>query len=283
MTSPFITIAELRVIEPVLNMGGGYVLDFNDRTFAAFFQEQGINIDAPTYRDKGGSKANRLRSFLAQTPPPRSGQLLAALLDYRQSAGGANLPPDTLARALAIVERLGGRAPSSLRTKPQEPLTEDALLTIVFQPEVFARLPGEPALHAALIARMHEAQRCVTHEAWLAAVILSGSVLEGLALGFGHAKPERVNRAYTEQFNKPAPPLQNWKLNEWIAVLTRMRAFSPNVEKFAHALRSFRNYIHPFEQLANQFSPDRHTAMISFHVVQAAAEDLVRFCEENPQ
>lgn len=281
MTFPTITAAELRTVESVLesDRGPGYVLNFSDRTFAAFFQEHGIDIRDPRYADMGTSKANRLRCFLRSTPPPGSGQVLAALLDYRQSGGGPDLHADTIARYRAAVQRLGGSLPASVPGQPHAPITEAALLGHVFKPEVFTRLPGNAALQAALVARMREAQRCVEHEAWLSAVILSGSVLEGMALGFGTAEPERVNRAYAAQYNKAVPRLWDWKLHEWITVLTRLGAFSPNVDKFGHALRDFRNYVHPAEQLAHGFSPDRHTARISFHVVQAAAEDLVRFCE----
>ncbi|MGI8424103.1 MAG: hypothetical protein ACR2NO_08355 [Chloroflexota bacterium] len=51
---------------------------------------------------------------------------------------------------------------------------------------------------------------------------------------------------------------------------------SPNIEKFGHALRDFRNYVHPAEQLAHHFSPDQHTARIAFQVVVASADDLER-------
>ena len=59
-------------------------------------------------------------------------------------------------------------------------------------------------------------------------------------------------------------------------VLERLGDLSPNIAKFGHALRDFRNYVHPAEQLAHHFSPDQHTARIGFQVVVAAADDLVR-------
>lgn len=282
MSFPTATTAELRTVESLLGMGSGYVLDFSNRTFADFFQEHGIDIYDPRYEELGTSKANRLRCFLRTTPPPRSGEILSALLEYRQTGGGGDLHADTLERYVDVVRRLGGTSPASVRPRQSEVSSEAALLALVFRPEVFARLPGDDALHAVLVERMEEARRCIDHEAWLSAVILSGSVLEGMALGFGTARPEQTNRGYAAQFNKPAPRLWDWKLHEWITVLTRLRVFSPNVEKFGHALREFRNYVHPAEQLANGFAPDGHTARISFHVVQAAAEDLVRFCDDHP-
>ena len=97
MTFPTVTTAELRTVESVLDMGGGYVLDFGNRTFADFFQEHSIDIYDPRYEEMGTSKANCPRCFLRLTAPPRIGQILAALLDYRQSGDGADLHADTLA------------------------------------------------------------------------------------------------------------------------------------------------------------------------------------------
>ena len=52
-----------------INMGrldAYYVLNFSDRTFSEFFEEHTrIDIDVDTYRERGTSKANRLRSFWA--------------------------------------------------------------------------------------------------------------------------------------------------------------------------------------------------------------------------
>lgn len=282
MNDQSVTSLEHRAIDAVIDTGrgAGYVLDFSNNDFARFFHEHGIDIYDARYEQRGTSKANRLRCFLEVTPPPRSGRVLAALLENRLASTDKALHPDTLARYIAVVDRLGGSPPPGVRAQSREETTEAALLARVFKPEVFGRLPGDPSLHDALQGRMREAQRCIENEAWLSAVILCGSVLEGMCLGFGEARPEVVNRAYAAQFNKAVPRLWEWKLTEWIDVLTRVGAFSPNVGKFGHALRDFRNYVHPREQLAHNFSPDAHTARIGFQVVVASADDLVRFMNE---
>lgn len=160
-------------------------------------------------------------------------------------------------------------------TPGAQALVEAELLKRVFRPEVFGKLPLDANLSAALVGRMAEAQACIDAKAYLAAVILCGSVLEGMCLGFGCQHPERVNRAYASRYNKPARAFHDWKLQEWIDVLGHLKDLSPNVEKFGQALRDFRNYVHPAEQLANCFTPDQHTARIGFQVVVAAADDLV--------
>jgi hypothetical protein len=44
----------------------------------------------------------------------------------------------------------------------------------------------------------------------------------------------------------------------------------PDVQKFSHGLRDFRNYIHPYEQMRSGFTPDEHTAKLCFQVLKAA-------------
>jgi hypothetical protein len=45
-----LTMLERRKLESLLNMGGGYVLDFSNRTFAEFFRETvGRDIYADPY------------------------------------------------------------------------------------------------------------------------------------------------------------------------------------------------------------------------------------------
>ena len=272
----FVTSVDLRVIDKVLEKDPGWILDFNDPRFAHFFAEQGVDIEAERYHADGRSKAKRLRCFLKQTPPPLSGRVLAALLDYRAVVDEAPAASDDLlARYRQIVERLGGGAATGEPTASAPAVQSEAeLLARVFRPEALSRLPLDAGLQDVLRSRMDEAHRCIEKDAYLAAVILCGSVLEGLCLGVGSHNPQRANRAFTERYGKPAPRLHEWKLHQWIDVLGRLGDLSPNISKFGHALRDFRNYVHPREQLANNFSPDLHTARISFHVVAAALDDL---------
>ena len=53
---------ERRKLEKLLGMGSGYVLDFSDRTYAGFFIDFRVDIDAPQFRTGGDSKAKRMRT-----------------------------------------------------------------------------------------------------------------------------------------------------------------------------------------------------------------------------
>ena len=77
---------EKKILEDFLEMRGGWVLNFNDRTFAEFFKDFGVEIDAPEYlKGHSGSKANRMRQFWAEAPDRLLGDVLNELIRYAKS------------------------------------------------------------------------------------------------------------------------------------------------------------------------------------------------------
>ncbi|MEM4724812.1 MAG: abortive infection family protein [Candidatus Hadarchaeum sp.] len=76
---------EKLALEKLFQMGGGYVLDFSNRTFAEFvFESTGRYIYDDRYNYRSGSKANRLRAFWEHEPDHIVGKLLNDLLEYYQ-------------------------------------------------------------------------------------------------------------------------------------------------------------------------------------------------------
>jgi hypothetical protein len=104
---------QMQLLEDVLRMGGGYVLNFSDRTFAAFFHEElSIDIDDPKYSVMGGSKGKRMRYFLQNAPLPIVVKTLKALWEYREAAmeraGEKETIPDVHRKMAALVQSIGG-------------------------------------------------------------------------------------------------------------------------------------------------------------------------------
>lgn len=97
---------EMAVVERVLVLTPGYVLNFSDRTFAQFFGEFDVDIDSPKYRTEGTSKAYRLRSFLRQEPDQIVGGVLASLLKHRIDTQGEP-SDDDMRKFSEVVRRLG--------------------------------------------------------------------------------------------------------------------------------------------------------------------------------
>lgn len=77
---------DMMFLDDVFGMGGGYVLNFSDRTFSEFFREElQIDIDDPLYAHNGGSKAKRLRCFLQTVDKPTVARTLDSLWAYRDA------------------------------------------------------------------------------------------------------------------------------------------------------------------------------------------------------
>ena len=101
-------------LDDLFEMGGGYVLNFSDRTFAQFFVEElNIDIDDPVYARNGNSKGKRFRCFLQSVDKPTVVRTLNALWEYRealrQRSGEADKVENAHGRLLALINRLEGR------------------------------------------------------------------------------------------------------------------------------------------------------------------------------
>lgn len=78
-----LTSIERIKLEKLLDMGGGYVLSFSNRTFTEFILEHtGIDIYDDRYTGYSGSKASRLREFWKHEPNYLVGKLIDAFLAY---------------------------------------------------------------------------------------------------------------------------------------------------------------------------------------------------------
>jgi hypothetical protein len=108
---------DMKLIDDLFEMGGGYVLDFNDRTFSAFFKnELRINIDDPRFATNGASKAKRLRCLLQTVQDQTAVRALLGLWDYRNTihrrGGSEEAVPDAEEEFGQLIESLGGQRPA---------------------------------------------------------------------------------------------------------------------------------------------------------------------------
>lgn len=121
---------DMHLIDELFEMGGGYVLNFSNKTFAYFFKEElGINIDNPMYDVEGTSKAKRLRFFLKTSDPHVKIQTLLALWEYREVDRRRNRTEETIQDAeeefYSLIERLGGRRPAEKKRPPTSQATTE--------------------------------------------------------------------------------------------------------------------------------------------------------------
>lgn len=258
--------------ESLFGMSSGYVLDFSNRTFAEFFAETvGIDIYDRKYERNGDSKAKRLRAFWESESDPLVGKVLAELIEYwTYKAPEASTADRARAeRCRGIVARLLGR---QVTQKESEEQFLDRDLSSVSLSDVKI----DAALLPVLESRFTEAMRCLQADAPLATIFLCGSILEGLLLGVACANPQQFNQAPNSPKDQAGKvkPFPEWSLAQFIDVACELGHLKLDVKKFSHALRDFRNYIHPYQQLSSRFAPDRHTAHICVQVLRAGIASL---------
>ena len=89
---------EMRLLDSIFEMEGGYVLNFSNRTMDEFFSEElGINIYDEIYAGSGTSKAWRLRTLLQLADPLTVVRVLEALWAYRKELREESKVEETIA------------------------------------------------------------------------------------------------------------------------------------------------------------------------------------------
>ncbi len=164
-----------------------------------------------------------------------------------------------------IQETRAAVAPAQPRSQPEEAAPD------------FARFIVDASLAEILAFRWEEAQRCVRAGAYLSAVIMMGSILEGSLLYKVEQNRATAGRARRAPRNRDTSlkPIHQWGLSALIDVAHEVEWLQGDVQRFSHALRESRNVVHPYVQRLHQDRPDADTCRICWQVVRAAVADLL--------
>jgi hypothetical protein len=270
-----LTVTDRAYLEKFLDMSGGYPHrypgeKFSDNSFGAFFQRHSIDIHGPKYQTHGTSKANKLRAFWDRDSDSVVGKIMSGMVDEYVvgcELNNKNVDAALLGKVRGIVSRLNGKQQAA---KPAQ--TDDDFLNNEFTIPNVQRLPIEAQAIPIIESRLAEARIALRATAHLSVILLCGSVLEAVLLGAAQKEPARFNKATAsaKDGNGGVKQFHEWSLAQFIDVACEIGLLKPDVKKFSHGLRDFRNYIHPYEQMASGFTPDEHTAKLCFKVLKAA-------------
>lgn len=269
-----LTDIEKRYLEKILGMHSGWVLDYTDATFAAFFNRHKIDIHSQRYQTYGASKAKKLRAFWDQESDASVARVLSEMLaSYVATCELNESNPDHVILdkcQMAVARLLGDSGPAKVTE------TVDSFLHQEFAVPNLNKLPVEPQVAKIIADRLDEARKALPAGASLSVIFLCGSVLEAVLLGAAQQQPAQFNRASSSAKTSEGKvkPFHEWSLAQLIDAGHEVGLLGLDVKKFSHGLRDFRNYIHPYEQMASRFTPDQHTAKVCFQVLKAALAGL---------
>jgi len=268
-----------QVLEKLFQMGGGYVLNFTDRTMGEFFNDDvGINIYDEKYNYASGSKANRIRGFWQVASDSLVGKSIAKLIEYIENQISIeNIQQNDFSQNLIDKGKKIGNRLLGKQTKNKK-ITEDEFLKKEFNEVSIGSLKLDGIITSILEQRLEEIKKCLNSKAALATIFLCGSTLEGILLGVALSNPQKFNMAKTSPKDKNRKALQfhEWTLSNFIDVAKETGFLKEDVKKFSHSLRDFRNYIHPYQQANQQFNPDEHTARLCWQVLKVAIFQLAK-------
>lgn len=263
---------EKRYFENLFNMESGYVLDFSNQEFARLIDDAvGLNIYNNKYEYIGNSKAKRLRAFWELETDLIVGKVLSEMLEvwkFEELKKSQTISNEFYVECKKIVNRLLGNR--------RVERTEEDFLNMKFDEINLSLLELDFSYENIINQRIREIKTCLSCDASLSVVFLCGSTLEGLLI-------EKASK-YIRDFNsaKSAPTDKNGKvkqlsdltLSSLIDVAYELNFIELDIKKFSHELRDFRNYIHPRVQSMQNFIPDKHTAQISWQILQASISSL---------
>jgi hypothetical protein len=175
--------------------------------------------------------------------------------------------------SISIIQNTGKK----IVEETPEDQSEIEFLNHEFEEMNIAEIGLETQITSILEDRVTEIKNTILSNAPLATIFICGSVLEGIFLGIALSSPSSFNSATsTPKDHQTGKPKQfyEWTLSNFIDVAFELGYIKNDTKKFSHALRDFRNYIHPYQQLSERFSPDSHTAKICWHVLKAAITQI---------
>lgn len=258
--------------------GAGYVLDLSNEDFQHFIKQvASVDIENPKYYRNGSSKGKRLKVFLELESNEIVGKTLKALLDHFEAYQTMNdVETDkNIDNLISTVDTISKRLLGKQSVKEKETKEED-FLEKEFEEIPIEKIGLDDGLSAILRHRVVEIHKGIKLRNPLSVIFLCGSSLEGILLGVALKNPELFNKAKSSPKDKEGKPFpfHQWSLASFIDVAYEVNFIGLDAKKFSHAMRDFRNYIHPYEQWRSGFNPDHYTAKISWQVFQAAVNDL---------
>lgn len=167
-----------------------------------------------------------------------------------------------------IMQTLGLDSDTGILT----PITEEYINDKIFN------LPNlQDHIKENLNFRWSEIEKCAFSEAWLASVIMLGSLLEGVLLAVLEAAGKKALDAVSAPRNRNSgnvKPLDIWTLQDYIKVAIELKIIPSSIEKHIHELRDTRNLVHPNKQLRENIIADESLYRISREVTETVIDSL---------
>jgi hypothetical protein len=139
----------------------------------------------------------------------------------------------------------------------------------------FAPITSDGAMQKHLHVLWEEAVMCTNGDAFLSAMIMLGSLLEGALLAKCMTDSGTAHTAASVPKTKGSvEPWQRWSLADFIAVAHDCGWIHKTRGEFSDQLREYRNLVHPFRAYNIGYRADKALVTIAWEIVRATLSDL---------
>jgi hypothetical protein len=161
------------------------------------------------------------------------------------------------------------------KNNKKENTSEEDFIEQNFENANINKLNLDSVVTSILDQRIKEAEIAIKNDLPLSGIFIIGSILEGVFFGVASSKMKEFNQANSSpKKDGKVKNFADWTLNDYINVCYELKLIGENVKKFSHEVRDFRNYIHPYHQMACNFSPTIRSSKLCWQVLLAVIEDL---------
>lgn len=141
----------------------------------------------------------------------------------------------------------------------------------------FDNIKIEENLANNLKMRWHEAELCANNCAYFAAVVLIGSVIEGILLSIlFHNMRKAMTSNFAPKIKKTneVKKIEDWSLKDYISVSVDLEIIPRSIQKHVDLLRDTRNLIHPNKQIKDNINIDEPLYRITREVADSIIDYL---------
>jgi hypothetical protein len=139
----------------------------------------------------------------------------------------------------------------------------------------------DKSLHDLIAADLKELETAHEQRMWKCAVVLSGSIAEGLLLGV--IEQQHGDAIAALKCRKPGleANVRTWDLAQLVAAAEEMNQIRKSSTSLSSAVRHFRNLVHPGRQLAEGDVPSKEMADIANNTVDRLIRELAAATSKN--
>lgn len=133
---------------------------------------------------------------------------------------------------------------------------------------------NDTTLQKVILRDYEEVRKARAATCFKSTIILAGGIVEGILLFLLNRAAPDITKLKKISTKAKSEPFDQWILNDLINASLELGLIRASVDKFSHALREYRNLVHPGLEIRTNITFSEHEADISIKIIQIIHDDL---------